>query len=209
MKKSIIVIDLDETLSKINTFHAFIYHIIKQSFSTFNWYWLLKILFWSTLRTTKSITHKKWKYEIIKCSQNQKINLEEFVRRIHKTINPFVLNEIEKYDFSILATAAPSLYAAELAKKYLFTHYIATEFRSEYSQFSENIQEEKFNNVKKTLNYLSINKIDLFVTDHIDDALLVQFAQQSWLINADENLKHFINEHHLEERVKYIDLNAK
>lgn len=209
MKKSVIVVDLDGTLSKNNTFHAFVCHILRQSFKYFDWYLLLKIVFWSGLRAWKLVPHKRWKYEILKGVQNKNINLDIYVEDVNLSVNQFVLDKMKNFDYQILATAAPELYATKLAEKYQFTHCVATKHTPKYIDYSENIRLTKFKNVNKILEQCSVNEIDLLVTDHIDDAALIRFARKSWLVNADQKLKNFIKEHKLGHRVKYIDVNEK
>lgn len=206
MKKSVIVVDLDGTLSKSNTFHAFIRYILKKSFKSLDWLWFFKILFWSGFRAFKLISHKRWKFQILKDCTGKKIDVEAFLYHIHKTINKFILDEIKNYQVSILATAAPELYAISLAKKYHFTHYSATVFNQKYTFFTENKQLTKFNNVKQLLANIQNETIDLLITDHIDDKELISDAQKSWLINPDELLKRYVNNHNLIKNVKYIYL---
>ena len=209
MKKSVIVVDLDGTLSNVNTFHAFVGFLVKQSFCKLKWLWLVAIFFWSGLRMLKLISHSRWKFEILKNCQNKNVPIDQFVNNLHKTINQFILDEIEKYDYRILATAAPELYVARLSEKYRFSDYSATIFQGGFLSFSENKQGIKYGNVKKMLEKLQKDSIDLFMTDHIDDALLISEAKKSWLINADKSLKKYIEKQKLEDVIVYISLENK
>ncbi|WKW45650.1 hypothetical protein P3875_07610 [Myroides sp. JBRI-B21084] len=202
---NIIVVDLDGTLYKGNTFHVFVIYIFKQAIYNFNLFWFVYLVFWTKLRFFKLISHKKWKYQLLKSCNNKEINTKYFVTCLDKNIEQYILNETNNYKISILATAAPSLYAIEIAKKYNFSYCVATEFTESYQNFKENIQEQKFINVQKLLQTLNNEGIDLMITDHLDDALLIKHAKKSWLINANEKLKKYINENNLTNYTTYIN----
>lgn len=200
-----VVVDLDGTLYKGNTFHAFIFFIFKQAFKQIDVFWLVSIVFWTKLRIIKLISHKKWKYQILKSCNNKKIHIDCFVASLQKKMQPFILNEIKHYETRILATAAPEIYALAVSKKYQFTHCSATMNANFFEDFSENCKGNKFNNVQKILQQTNSSTINLMITDHLDDALLIKSAEKSWLINANEKLKKFIYDNNLTNCVTYIN----
>ena len=206
---TVTVVDLDGTLCQCNTFHAFVFYLMKQAFRYGNILLLAKIILWTGLRTIRIIPHKRWKFQLLKNNQNKKIDLDNFVNTLQPKLNQFVIEESKKYNIRVLATAAPELYAQKIAEKYNFTHIVATKTSEKYSDFRENIQSTKFKQVKALLKELSVSDIDLIFTDHIDDALLIKDAKKSWLINANQVLKAYVKAENLSHQVKYIEVNEK
>lgn len=202
--KSVIVVDLDGTLSNINTFHAFIKHILILALKTFDIMWGINIIFWTLIRGIKIISHKKWKYEILKFSYRKNTEKYKFIDDLSTTINKDILKKLNDYDVRILATGAPSIYVELLAKKYGFTHWCATSYNSSYTVFFENLRLSKYKTVQKILSNLKMNKIDLLVTDHIDDAELILYAKSVLLFRANKELVTFVENNKIGLKVNYI-----
>ncbi len=150
------------------------------------------------------ITHKRWKYQILRIAYTQKWPVDAFIEKLQPTLNQNILVHINKFEYRILATAAPSFYADILAKKYDFTHCVATGYSQDYQGFVGNFGQEKLKRVQQYLQQYSLKQIDLLMTDHIDDAPLISMAQQIWLYNADNRLRDFVIQQNLTKQVKYI-----
>ncbi len=204
MNTKVVVVDLDGTLSKSNTFHLFVRFLLKQTWARFALLNLFAIFFFSLLRAFKLITHKRWKYQILRIAYTQNWPVDAFIETLQPTLNQNILENINKFEYRILATAAPSFYADILAKKYDFTHCVATDYSQDDQGFIENFSQEKLRRVQQCLQQYSLKQIDLLMTDHIDDAPLIGMAQQTWLFNADNRLRDFVTQQNLTKQVKYI-----
>lgn len=204
MNTKVVVVDLDGTLSRSNTFHLFVRFLLKQAWARFALFNLFAIFFFSLLRVFKLITHKKWKHQILRIAYTQKWSVDVFIETLQPTLNQSILEDINKFEHRILATAAPVFYADRLAKQYNFTHCVATDYSQDYQRFVENFGQEKLRRVQQYLQQHSLKQIDLLMTDHIDDAPLISIAQQNWLFNADERLRDFVTQQNLTKQVKYI-----
>ncbi|MEZ4856689.1 MAG: hypothetical protein R2812_09475 [Gelidibacter sp.] len=190
MKKKVLVVDLDGTLFKINTFHHFIKYLIIHCIKNFNIVLLLKILFAMVFRLLKITTHAQMKYAILKAiSNNKNIDCQKFVNRISiKKRHLSILNDTS-FDIKILATAAPSCYATIIAKNENFDVCLGTNFTdSAFDETFENSKEIKKNNIVNYLKNKEITQIDTLVTDHIDDLPIMKLATHNIIVSPNDNL---------------------
>ncbi|RED48416.1 HAD family hydrolase [Seonamhaeicola aphaedonensis] len=194
MKKSVLVVDLDGTLFSINTFHYFIKFLFQDSIKKRKLFFVLKLSFILLLRLLKVFTHAKMKYSILKMVSKTNIDFIEFVKLIEAKKNDIsVLKDF--FNIKILATGAPNLYANIIAKNEGFDVCLATNFpRTGFDQKFENIKEVKKNTVMNYLSGESIQEIDIFVTDHIDDLPLMKNAKRNILVAPNQETKSFLEQ---------------
>ena len=203
MKKKVLVVDLDGTLFKINTFHYFMMYLIKYCIKSFNIILLLKILVTIFSRGSKLVSHSKMKYNILKSIKNKEsIDYNKFVNSISNMKRDISLIRDSSFDLKILATAAPACYANLISEYESFNYCLATEFPvSNFTEDFDNIKETKKNN---TINHLlnnKINEIDTLVTDHIDDLPLMKLAKKNVIINPNRKMEKLLNEHNIKYEV--------
>lgn len=188
MKKRVLVVDLDGTLFKINTFHYFLKYLILHSVKVFNIVLLFKLCF--ILISRLYVSHARMKYNILMLLRDRKdIDYIKFVNSIvkKKRILPEVYGK--DFDIKILATAAPSCYAKIIAKNEKFDLCIGTDFSdSSFNTTFENVKDIKKANVLHYLKTQNINEIDTFITDHIDDLSLIKIAKKNIIVEPDEDL---------------------
>ena len=186
----VIVVDLDGTLVNVNTFHKWMIFLFKKSLSH-NLLDSIKILKIISLRLVKLNTHKQMKYRILQISENTRYKnyIDEFVNELETYINNEVLEYTkENNTITILATAAPALYAESIANKYAFTYCLATPETSTKKWF-ENIKERKRESLEKLLNVEQLTKVDIVLSDHHDDIPIMEMAESVFLVNASLDTK--------------------
>lgn len=186
LSRKYIVVDLDETFIKGNTFHLWLRFLVSK-FLIKRLGFTIKILFYVFLRFIRVIKHEKLKREILKLTilKKNEINLDEFVQKVETLANKDIINKLKNKALNqiwVLATAAPSIYSEVIANRYNFDFCIATRMNID-SEWKENIREEKFRNVKKLMDSLHINSIDELYTDHSDDIPLMKVARETYLVN--------------------------
>jgi len=151
---------------------------------------LFKILNIAFLRLMKKISHTQMKFRILKISEkyinNQQIN--DFVDTLDPYVNPHILHTLQDVsNRTLLATAAPLLYAQAIQKKYHFDDVIATAYTHE-KEWKENIKEEKKNTYIKMLDthHLHPKEVILY-TDHHDDLSLMKLSDFTYLVQPSKN----------------------
>lgn len=190
MKKKCVVVDLDETLFKGNTFHIWLKFLLKE-ISHKEFHIKIKLLFFIFLRLVRVISHYELKKQtlIISNSQKNKIDLDKYLYLIDLKINKIILKKINNKLSNhvwILATAAPAIYSESIAQKYNFDYCLSTSMEIN-DEWVENIREIKLKNVKQLIRELKINTIDELYTDHHDDIPLMKESKKIVLVNPTEN----------------------
>lgn len=202
MKNKVLVVDLDGTLFKINTFHYFIRYLLLYSINKFNIILLFKIAGVIVFRILKIITHAKMKYFILNTiSAKTDINYNQFVNKISFKKREIDLLKDNSFDVKILATAAPLCYAGIIAENEGFhiclgTNFPVTRFNNEF----ENIKEIKKNRVVNYLAKEGVSEIDTFITDHIDDLPLMKIAKQNTIVAPSNYLKALLKKNQISFR---------
>lgn len=193
MPKKIIVVDLDGTLLSTNTFHKWIIFLFRKSLYI-NPFHSIQILFILAQRLLKQITHKEMKYKILKISQKENYTyyIASFIESLNKYLNQDVLSHVqEENSLTILATAAPALYANAIASKYNIDYCSATP--SIFSNiWYENIKEKKKENLQELLDHLNLKDIAIVISDHHDDLWIMEMATRVILVNPSEKTKNIL-----------------
>lgn len=192
MDSKVIAIDLDGTLLHVNSFHHWMIalffrslrHNLKESFA---------LVFYVFLRLSKRITHAQMKQKILVRFNKPMYRdmAQEFAKKMHRYVSAEVLELSKEYDITILATAAPEVYAQEIAKLYGFDYVLATPTPVS-DTFKENIRHFKANSVEQLLKTLHVEKLNAVVSDHYDDLALMQLADKVYLHNANRQTKAYV-----------------
>lgn len=190
-----VIVDLDKTLCRINTFRLwtisafFLPNSVTGihfpfAFLLFNWLHLLRFLGILNHRALKLKFITYW--NTLPCSKREVFNRRFSDLISQKMINRDVLSEVNKQKKEtgcqlILATAAPAFYAKYIADRFgmrcLASDFIEDEWR-------ENIGITKNESVKQEI---GTTPFTLF-TDHLDDWPLVEKAQTCFLVNPSKQL---------------------
>jgi phosphoserine phosphatase len=195
MKPKINVIDLDGTLLNTNTFHKWMFFLLKKSFLNHPQD-SLKLIYIALLRLVKQITHTQMKYKILQISEAQHYQkyIDDFVGTLDIYLNKEVLKFIKNDDtINILATAAPELYAKNIAKLYGFEFCLATP-STNTKHWYENIRDNKKNSLLTLMNSMKIDKVDIVITDHHDDIPIMLLAKSVILVNSSFETKNSVSE---------------
>jgi len=188
LKRKVLVVDLDGTLFKINTFHYFIKYLCVKCVLSLNFRLLYRLLLALSSRLFRS--HAEMKYQVLKLLQHRTdIDYLDFLNSIYSKKRELNILNDETFHIKILATAAPTCYANIIAKKEHFDICLGTDFLdSNFNSTFENSKKTKKENVINFLKDKNLNEIDTLVTDHIDDLPLMKLAKRTIIINPSENL---------------------
>ena len=173
-----IVIDLDETLVTVNTFHHFIKFTAKKVAKRLHFIALLRIGIAATLRLLRYFPHSAMKHTVMNIDAHtlSEAQLHDFAATIATYTNPKVAQIIDDAHRRgvkvILASAAPALYATHIAEISGCNHCIATEM-PQRMKLTECRGERKKSRVEE---YLDTEKLTLeaVITDHSDDIPLIK-----------------------------------
>ncbi|MBJ9293202.1 haloacid dehalogenase-like hydrolase [Citrobacter werkmanii] len=181
-----VVYDLDGTISKINTFKAWIIFSLLYSFVVLNIRDVIKIIELIVGRVLKKIDRVSFKENLLKMQNNN--NWKRPGTYFANFIIPIFLRKDmmshQNFDFRLLATAAPAIYVLPFFEKYgYFTDVICTDF-DQYGVFCETLADIKAKAVLARLNNI---EIDLFYTDHSDDIPLAKYSRKIILVHPTED----------------------
>jgi len=188
LKRKVLVVDLDGTLFKINTFHYFIKYLFFKCVLSYNFRLLFQLFVALSSRLFR--THAEMKYQVLKLLKHRTdIDYLDFLNTIYIKKRELTILKDETFDIKILATAAPSCYAKIIAKKEQFDVCLGTDFPdSNFNSTFENSRKVKKENVMHYLKGKNLNEIDALVTDHIDDLDLMKLAKRTIIIAPSKNL---------------------
>lgn len=199
VNKKVLVIDLDGTLYRINTFHFFIKYLLNFSLKKLHvklLYTLLKAIF---LRLLKIVNHSKMKFLILKAIKGyDEIDMEGFVSSLKEYRNQLQILEDDTFGVKILATAAPDCYAKIIALNEGFDVCLATNTPvANYQHDFENVRNVKKQGVVHYLNSIEVNHLDTMVTDHYDDLPLMKISKQVVLVNPSKETKDILKKNQI------------
>ena len=179
MRKAL-VIDLDGTLLRTNTFRDYLRFSCREALAAMRWGVFLGILFYSLLRLLRLVSHARLKYHVLCLTRTLSTEpmLQRFVDRELQSLNPQVSGLLSEYSqqgyLTVLATAAPAHYASLLAHKLGFEACCATPLpTTSFDQWQECRGEEKLRSVS-TLLATHEATLAVVVTDHEDDRPLLR-----------------------------------
>lgn len=177
----IVVYDLDGTISKINTFKAwiifsFLYALVK--FNIRDFFAMCKLI---SQRVSKKINRLTFKEKLLNLQKTDKWEGAGETFAV-KVLPLFIRHEMmshDKFEVRLLATAAPAIYVMPFIMKYsYFTDVVCSDF-DEHGVFYETLANVKYDSVFKLL---KDRTIDLFYTDHHDDIPLMEVACKTILV---------------------------
>ena len=197
MDKTLLIIDLDGTFVSVNTFHIWMKFLFLEELKQFHLTSVIKILSIIFLRLTKNITHRQMKFRILKLSEKNisKQQINTFVDTLDVYVNQTILTKLQDVSTrTLLATAAPLLYAQAIKEKYHFDDVIATEY-THVDKWTENIKEEKKNTYLKLLHDKAIDpKKVILYSDHHDDLPLMKISDFTYLVHPSETTKNAVRD---------------
>lgn len=173
-----IVIDLDETLVTVNTFHHFMKFTAKIVAKRLHFIALLRIGIAATLRVLRYFPHSAMKHTVMNIAAHNvtDVQLHNFAATITTYTNPKVAQIIEdahrRGAQAILASAAPALYASHIASLSGCNHCIATEM-PQRMKLQECRGEQKCTQVCAFLDKNNL-ALEAVITDHSDDIPLIR-----------------------------------
>ncbi|RZN80622.1 MAG: hypothetical protein EVB12_04160, partial [Winogradskyella sp.] len=127
MTKKVLVVDLDGTLYDRNTFHEFLFFLVKYFFIRVAIFRFLPLIIVIMQRLFNLISHAKMKYRVLLIIRNLDIDYTDFISKLSKHKNELKEISDTSFDIKILATAAPSCYATHIAKTEGFDVCLATD----------------------------------------------------------------------------------
>ncbi|MDA8874625.1 HAD family hydrolase [uncultured Winogradskyella sp.] len=195
MGKKVLVVDLDGTLYSKNTFHEFLKYLLGYYLKDFRIFKFKFLLVFIKLRILRFISHAKLKYWVLDLIKNEDINYLDFISKLAKHKNELEEISDTSFDIKILATAAPSCYATHIAKTQGFDVCLATNIpKSGFSPGFENIREQKKENLINYFKKRNLKSVDVFITDHMDDAPIIKIATKSVIINPNTKFYNWLKE---------------
>jgi len=185
----VLVVDLDGTLIKVNSFHKWFFFLAKKLTREVRFYKLISLFYATVLRAMKLHTHSQWKRNVMLISSDLEekcfLSFSENLIKERNNIEPYIRGE---FGLRILATAAPEFYSKHVASLFGFDVCLATGSPITEVNWKENIRAEKRFKVQdylKSQNYSG--NIDTLITDHKDDLPLMRISENVLLVNPDRN----------------------
>lgn len=178
--KQAVVVDLDGTLLKTNTFSDYIAYSFSQAVREGQAGLAFRLLWLSLKRKLRLIPHAELKQGVLSASSAfMEPRLDDFVRRELKYLNTELLTYLQSLaDVSlVLATSAPESYSSLISNQSGFEICLATA-----TDEPENRGEEKARRVADWLQHQHLT-LQLVVTDHFDDRPLLELCDRRLLVN--------------------------
>jgi len=200
MKESL-VIDLDKTLLKIDTFRSYMLYVGREALKVLRLDICFTLLLFMLLRKARWISHGTMKYHVLCKSQYfmEKAHLEAFAQEISGEVNEKVLHIIKEYQakdyFVLLSTAAPVSYASKIKDIFGFDAVCATPMPQKH--WEECVRENK---CRTTLDLLEARgfSLDTFITDHSDDLPLLRIhKRQNLLVSPDAKTLQLVKQENI------------
>lgn len=200
MKRGVVV-DLDGTLLRVNTFKEYIVFSLKEAVKSWQMDIVAALCLWVLLRKCRLIRHEKMKFHILLATLHfmDVSRLQAFVKEwLLPNLNQQVYELCQQYKkdgyYVCLSTAAPKNYVIYLVKHLSFVDsYIATPMPDDCRiEWKENIRELKCRNTIEWLKSQSVS-LHTMITDHYDDLpLLLHPKEQNILVNPSTKTLNFI-----------------
>lgn len=197
MKKAIVV-DLDQTLIRVNTFKEYIIYVCSKSIAQLRFDIVLSIFLFVAMRKIRLVSHSFMKRQILLVSQSFMTidRLNELVDSLLVNVNQNVLSLLSEYRkkgyYTCLSTAAPISYTSIISKRMNFDGICATAMPISRKAWQENVRTEK---CKNTLSFLSKQGfvVSVFLTDHYDDLpLLLVSKDKNVLVNPSSKTENIL-----------------
>ena len=182
--RTLVIVDLDGTLYSINTFEAWIFFYLKDSFKSGRWRIASLLIWFSVLRKLRLISHAMLKREVIKLSFDvHESVLDSFVGLLKPYQNKYVIAALKAIDAgtNVLATAAPDFYASKLSGNTDFQMKVMTSSLID-SGWADC---RGFEKIKQITQHVDLGEFDeiIFFTDHFDDIPLMKVSSRVVLVS--------------------------
>ena len=195
MTKKVLVVDLDGTLYDRNTFHEFLFFLVKYFFIRVAIFRFLPLIIVIMQRLFNLISHAKMKYRVLLIIRNLDIDYTDFISKLSKHKNELKEISDTSFDIKILATAAPSCYATHIAKAEGFDACLATDIpENGFTPDFENLRDRKKENLLDYFKKNNLKSVDVFITDHIDDVPIIKIAKKNIIINPNTKFSNWLKE---------------
>lgn len=176
--KRAVVVDLDGTLLRVNTFREYLLFAMKRLLCQMRLFETSRLIWAVTARKMRLMTHSEMKRRALSSSARylDRRDVEALVDKLLMTINQDVARLVEQYRAEgcmlLLATAAPALYAGRIADLLDFDCCVATPDVISGKEWHENVGEAKLAAVEECLREKNVS-LAVVITDHYDDFPLV------------------------------------
>ena len=177
----VVVVDLDGTLVTVNTFREYLLFSAKTLVRSLHLPAVAKIMSAMLARKLRWISHSAMKRRVLVATQSliSDDDVDSFVRLLLSKVNVRVLDMLERYRKDgcniLLATAAPQLYACDLAASLHFDGCVATP-EVTGPEWCENVGEAKLVSVRNYITGIG-GELAAVITDHYDDIPLLRYNQ--------------------------------
>ena len=209
--KDVLLVDLDGTLLRGNSFHMWLKYIVtgglKTVAATPRWRCRFNVLLFSAMRFSRLLDHAAWKRLVQKAwaaamdvSRDPAGELDGFLSDLKVRIDRNLLSEIHEAQanqtIAVLTTAAPAEYANVLAENLGFDAIVATP-RGDSAHWCHNIGTVKKH---RTLALLKDRRWHarrrILYTDHLDDLPLMAESEKIHLVweNSEKALRRICQE---------------
>jgi phosphoserine phosphatase len=181
---SVVVVDLDRTLVRVNTFPMWVGSLFVRSLRSLRLLTLLRLAGYVVSRKILRVTsHETFKAQIDRLTVPQSW-VTEFMESLQSCVRPDVVAAITALGPSriVLATAAPSVYAKQVPTICPFPLDEVLCSHQEGGDYVDNSQARKRDGVQKYLGTWDVDppRFVLF-TDHCDDLDLAHIAEAIYL----------------------------
>lgn len=190
MTDNAVIVDLDGTLVRGNTFKQYLRFILNTAVNKCDFSTLLALLYFMALRATRIVSHAWLKRKVLLAAAqfNDEMTLSPFIDKLLSDTNNIVVNEINELQSAghpvYLATAAPMIYARLIAEATSMTGVVATTTPPQDNSkgWHETRGKYKLKAIKDILSGTG-QTIWRSYTDHIDDLPLITNSLERVLVN--------------------------
>lgn len=186
--KRCVVVDLDHTLIKGNTFVLFVFFVFSKSVLRFKPARFGLILYLLMLRKLRLVSHSRFKKRFLEVVHRWllPIEIEEFCKRILIKRSDVVWTLVQSFREAghpvCLATAAPDVYVRVIVRMLDFDMYTATRSNWDEASWYESIRERKLQDVLSVLKAKGL-ELGVVITDHYDDLPLLSAASRKIIVS--------------------------
>lgn len=204
--KKCVVVDLDNTLVAVNSLKEMTGMLLWKLIKTGKAVDLYRVLTQILKRRFHLIPHSDMKHTLVATALKHLTasDIDSLAEKLNSKINSrvkdIIIQNSEKGNFVLLATAAPDFYLGKFIEKSGFKNidYIGTPFQTILPDYKENKGEEKLG---KVLEYMKAHDLECVsvISDHEDDMPLFKHFQhcENYLVNPDtktiESIKQNLN----------------
>lgn len=176
----LLVVDLDGTLFRGNTLNLWVRTAFLRLVRTGHAAGAVAVGLWVILRKLRIVSHRRMKHALMRLTSSvgTPAVVEEFSAAVARGFSQEVMSLVEEHLSDngkvVLATAAPDLYAAAVARKAGISLWVATPMTRRHDDYAECRGEAKLRAVLALTGPWSAYEEVTVVTDHADDTPLLR-----------------------------------